>query len=328
MLINALGRKWEFTFTTLVTFGGALFAAFPLFYAISFGGAYWLWMLILFCFIIQAVSYEFRSKKGNLYGKRTYEVFLLINGIGGIILLGVAVGMFFSGGDFVVSRGNLTQPGHPFITTWTNAWRGLEAVARPLNLLLGFSLFFLARIQAALYFINSIDNVAIQQRSRHQVLINTVPFLLLFLGFLFLLLLSSGYALPSTFNYATSLLEMPVVLILFLVGVGLLLTGVVMTLLKPSFTKGIWFSGSGTVLAVTALLLLAGWNHSSFFPSLIDTNSSLTLANASSSPLTLQVMSIASLIIPFVLFYIYKVWKAINKTPLTEAEMQGSDHSY
>jgi cytochrome bd ubiquinol oxidase subunit II len=294
-------------------------------------------MLILFCFIIQAVSYEFRSKKGNLYGKRTYEIFLLINGIGGIILLGVAVGMFFSGGDFVVSRANLTQPSHPFITTWGSAWRGLEAIARPLNLLLGFSLFFLARIQAALYFINSIDNEAIRIRSRHQILINTVPFLLLFLGFLFLLLRSSGYTSDpeneqqltrSAFHYATSLLEMPAVLFLFIVGVGLLLTGVMMTLLKPSFTKGIWYSGCGTVLAVTALLLLAGWNRSAFFPSLMDPNSSLTLANASSSPLTLQVMSIASLIIPVVLFYIYKVWKTMNKTPLTEAEMQGNDHSY
>lgn len=337
VLINALGRKWEFTFTTLVTFGGALFAAFPLYYATSFGGAYWLWMLILFCFIIQAVSYEFRSKKGNLYGKRTYETFLLINGIGGIILLGVAVGLFFSGGDFVVSRANLTQPGHPFITTWENPLRGLEAVTRPLNLLLGLSLFFLARTQAALYFINSIDNKAIQKRSRHQVLVNAVPFLLIFLGFLFLLLRSSGYSYDpadesplvlTTYHYATGLVKMPIVLLLLVAGTGLLLTGILLTILKPAFRKGIWLSGGGSILAVTAILLLAGWNHSAFFPSLIDPTSSLTLANASSSLFTLQVMSIASLIIPIVVFYIFKAWKAVNKTPLTEAEVQENDHSY
>lgn len=337
VLINTLGRKWEFTFTTLVTFGGALFAAFPLFYATSFGGAYWLWMLILFCFILQAVSYEFRSKLGNLYGKRTYEVFLFINGIGGVILLGVAVGLFYSGGDFLVTRSNLTQPGHPFITSWDNAWRGLEAVTYPMNLLLGFSLFFLARLQAALYFINSVDHEAIRQRSRHQVLVNAVPFLVLFLGFLLLLFLSSGYAVSSendqllvlsAYRYASSLLEMPVVLIMMLLGVVLLLIGVVLTLIKPSFTKGVWFSGFGTVFAVTALLLLAGWNQTAFFPSRIDPESSLTLANASSSEFTMQVMSIASLIIPLVLWYIFKVWKIMNKTPITEAEMNSTNHAY
>jgi len=337
VLINALGRKWEFTFTTLVTFGGALFAAFPLYYAVSFGGAYWLWMLILFCFIIQAVSYEFRSQKGNLYGKRTYELFLIINGIGGIILLGVAVGLFFSGGEFVVSRGNLTNPGNPVITTWGNAWRGLEAITQPLNLLLGLSLFFLARTQAALYFINSIDNEAIRIRSRHQVLVNAVPFLILFLGFLFFLLRSSGYTYDpidkiqlslNTFHYAFSFLDMPVVLLMLIIGTGLLLGGIFLTCFNPAFKKGIWFSGCGTVLAVTAILLVAGWNHSAFFPSRIDPSSSLTIANASSSLFTLKVMSIVSLLIPFVMLYIFKVWNVINKTPLTEAEIQGNDHSY
>lgn len=337
VLINALGRKWEFTFTTLVTFGGALFAAFPLFYATSFGGAYWLWMLILFCFIIQAVSYEFRSKKGNLYGKRTYETFLVINGIGGIILLGVAVGLFFSGGEFVVSRSNLTQPGNPVITSWENGWRGLEAVINPINLLLGLCLFFLARTQAALYFINAIDNEAIQRRSRHQVLVNAVPFVLFFVGFMLLLLRSSGYSYDpekenqltlTAFHYAKGLVQMPVVLLVLITGTVLLLTGIVLTYLKPSFKKGIWLSGGGTILAVTAILLVAGWNHSAFFPSLVDPSSSLTLANASSSKFTLQVMSIASLIIPVVLIYIFKAWKIINKAPLTEAEMLGNDHSY
>lgn len=337
VLINALGRKWEFTFTTLVTFGGALFAAFPLYYATSFGGAYWLWMLILFCFIIQAVSYEFRSQKGNLYGKRTYETFLLINGIGGIILLGVALGQFFSGGDFVISRANLTHPGNPFITSWTNTWRGLEAVTRPINLLLGLTLFFLARTQAALYFIKNIDNEAIRSRSRHQVLVNAVPFTLLFLGFMFLLLRSSGYTYDpvneenlsiNAFHYAHGLLDMPAVLLMLLTGTGLILGGILFTCFNPTFRKGIWFCGCGTVLAVTAILLLAGWNQSAFFPSRIAASSSLTLANASSSLFTLKVMSIVSLIIPLVILYIFKVWKAINKTPLTEAEMQGHDHSY
>jgi len=337
VLINALGRKWEYTFTTLVTFGGALFAAFPLYYATSFGGAYWLWMIILFCFIVQAVSYEFRSKNGNLYGKRTYEAFLMINGVGGIFLLGVAVGLFFSGAEFVVTRANLTNPNNPAITTWVNAWRGLEAVVKPLNLLLGLTLFFLARTQAALYFINSIDNEAIRARSRHQVVVNSVPFVILFLGFVTLLLLSSGYTYDPInggsltlrdFHYASSLMEMPVVLLMILIGVLLILGGIVLSCLKPNFLKGIWFSGTGTVLVVTAVLLLAGWNHSAFFPSLADPSSSLTLSNASSSLFTLKVMSIVSLIIPFVLLYIFKVWKAINKTPLTEAEMQGNDHSY
>ncbi len=336
VLINSLGRKWEFTFTTLVTFGGALFAAFPLYYATSFGGAYWLWMLILFCFILQAVSYEFRSKKGNLFGQKTYDLFLFINGVGGLFLLGIAVGQFFSGGEFVITRNNLTNPGNPVITSWVNPWRGLESVMVPLNLLLGLSIFFLARTQAALYFINNVDNDAIRTRSRKQVLQNAIPFFILFIGFLTLLFTKTGITYdPSIgilssepFHYINSLLEMPILALVIVSGIVLLVFGILLTCLNASFRKGIWFSSLGTILAVTTLLLLAGWNHSSFYPSTIDTNSSLTLENASSSFFTLKVMGYVSLIIPFVILYIFKAWRVINNSPLTETEILDSDHTY
>jgi len=336
MLINTLGRKWEFTFTTLVTFGGALFAAFPMYYATSFGGAYWLWMLILFCFIIQAVSYEYRMKKGNLLGQRTYEAFLLINGVGGLVLLGVAVGLFFTGGDFLINKSNLTNPGNPVIASWANPWHGLEAIINIQNLLLGLTLFFLARTQAALYFINSIDHEAILLRSRQQMKINAVPFLLLFVGFVVTLLLQDGLQydpsleqlVPRSYHYALSLLEMPVVLLLMLAGVVLVLAGIVLSWIKPTFRKGIWLSGSGTILTVLSLLLLAGWNQTAFFPSNIDPQASLTLTNASSSFFTLKVMSVVSLIIPFVGAYIFYAWRVMNRQPVTSAEMQEPGHKY
>lgn len=336
MLINTLGRKWEFTFTTLVTFGGALFAAFPMYYATSFGGAYWLWMLILFCFIIQAVSYEYRMKKGNLLGQRTYEAFLLINGVGGLVLLGVAVGLFFTGGDFLINKSNLTNPGNPVIASWANPWHGLEAIINIQNLLLGLTLFFLARTQAALYFINSIDHEAIVLRSRQQMKRNAVPFLLLFVGFVVTLLLQDGLQydpsleqlVPRSYHYALSLLEMPVVLLLMLAGVVLVLAGIVLSWIKPTFRKGIWLSGSGTILTVLSLLLLAGWNQTAFFPSNIDPQASLTLTNASSSFFTLKVMSVVSLIIPFVGAYIFYAWRVMNRQPVTSAEMQEPGHKY
>lgn len=336
MLINTLGRKWEFTFTTLVTFGGALFAAFPMYYATSFGGAYWLWMLILFCFILQAVSYEFRMKKGNLLGQRTYETFLMINGVGGLVLLGVAVSLFFTGADFLINKTNLTNPGQPVIARWGNAWHGLEAILNIQNLLLGLSLFFLARTQAALYFINSIDNEAILLRSRKQVVLNAVPFLLVFVAYLVILLMQSGLQYDASLeqlvarpnHYARSLVEMPIVLILLLAGVVLVVAGIVLTWLKPAFRKGIWFTGAGSILAVMSLLLMAGWNETAFFPSTLDPQASLTLANASSSPFTLKVMSIVSIIIPFVVAYIFYVWKAMNRQPVTAEEMQEPGHKY
>jgi cytochrome d ubiquinol oxidase subunit II len=336
MLINALGRKWEFTFTTLVTFGGALFAAFPLLYSTSFGGAYWLWMLILFCFILQAVSYEFRMKKGNLLGKRTYEIFLLINGFGGLILLGVAVGLFFSGADFMVNKSNLMNPFQPAISSWMNPWHGLEAILNIQNLSLGLSVFFLARTLAALYFINSINNETIQYRSRKQVIYNAIPFLLLFLFFLGWTFSSTGYSFDPVTGmiseekgkYLNNLIEMPFVTAFFVLGTALLFVGIIGAYLKPVYKKGIWFAGSGTILAILCLFLTAGWNHTAFFPSTADVQSSLTITNASSSRFTLMVMSIVSLIIPFVAAYIFLAWKAINKTPIDAEEMTSEDHKY
>jgi len=336
ILINTLGRKWEFTYTTLVTFGGALFAAFPLFYSTSFGGAYWLWMLILFCFILQAVSYEFRLKKGNLLGKRTYEFFLLINGFGGLILLGVASGMFFSGGDFIVNKSNLTNPLQPVISSWGNPWHGLEAILNIQNWLLGLSVFFLARLLAAQYFINSINEETILSRSRKQVVYNAIPFIVLFLSFLGWTLFQpgpafdpvSGLVVETPFKYWSNLLEMPLVLVFFLTGILLLVSGTAWTILKPAFKKGIWLSGSGTIAAITCLFLIAGWNNTAFYPSTADLQSSLTIANASSSQFTLTVMSVVSLIIPLVAAYIFQAWKAINKTPVTAAEMNEKGHKY
>ena len=336
MLINATGRKWEFTFTTLVTFGGAFFASFPLFYSTSFGGAYWVWMIILFCFIIQAVAYEFRSKKGNFLGKKTYEVFLLINGFGGLILLGTAVATFFTGSEFVVNKLNLTNPMMPVISSWTNPLHGLEAALSVHNLLLGLAVLFLARVLGALYFINSIDDETIFARSKKQVLVNAIPFLVTFLAFVGWTLFGDGFAVnPETQSvylapakYFHNLIEMPVVLIIFLLGVVAVLFGIGKTLFSPKYTKGIWFAGIGTVLTVLALFLIAGYNNTAYYPSTADLQSSLTIYNSSSSPFTLKAMSIVSLLIPFVLAYIFYAWKAINNKPIDAAEMTADEHSY
>jgi len=336
MLINALGRKWEFTFTTLVTFGGAFFASFPLFYSTSFGGAYWVWMVILFCFILQAVSYQFRSKKGNILGKRTYDIFLLINGFGGTVLLGTAVATFFTGSDFLVNKDNLTNLTNPVISQWTNPLYGLEAALNVHNVLLGLAVFFLSRVTASLYFINSIEDTNISIRSRKQVLINVIPFLVFFLGFVIWTLFGKGFAVNPvnqevslvSAKYFTNLIEMPVVLGLFLVGVVSLLFGVGKTLLKPDFRKGVWFAGAGIVATVLALFLVAGLNNTAYYPSNADLQSSLTIYNSSSSFFTLKVMSIVSLIIPFVLGYIFWVWRAINGKRIDKAEMESCDHTY
>jgi len=336
MLINALGRKWEFTFTTLVTFGGAFFASFPLFYSTSFGGAYWLWMVILFCFIIQAVSYQFRSKKGNVLGKKTYNTFLLINGFGGTVLLGTAVATFFTGSDFLINKENLTNMANPVISKWMNPLYGLEALLNIQNLLLGLAVFFLARVTASLYFINSIQDDTINARSRKQVFINVIPFLLLFLGFIIWTFAGQGFAVNPenqeiyklSAKYFINLIEMPAVLALFLIGVVALLFGVIRTLLKPDFKKGVWFAGSGIIATVIALFLVAGLNNTSYYPSNADLQSSLTIYNSSSSFFTLKVMSVVSLIIPFVALYIFHAWKAINKTPIDKEEMEGGDHKY
>jgi cytochrome bd ubiquinol oxidase subunit II len=335
MLVNTLGRKWEFTFTTLVTFGGAFFASFPLFYSTSFGGAYWAWMALLFCFIIQAVSYEFRSKKGNLLGKKTFDIFLIINGVG-ILLLGVVVATMFTGSEFVVNKANLTNTAMPVISTWSNPLHGLEALLNVRNILLGLAVLFLARVLGELYFIQTIDDANIQARSRKWLLWDTALFLVFFLTFLIWTLVAKGYAVdPETqlvslvsAKYLHNLLEMPIVLVVFLLGVVSVLFGILRTLLKPGFIQGIWYTGIGSVATVLALLLIAGWNNTAYYPSTADIQSSLTISNSSSSFFTLKVMSIVSLLIPFVLWYIYKAWKAINGKQIDAAEMNGNDMKY
>lgn len=337
MLLNSTGRKWEFTFTTLVTFGGAFFASFPLFYSTSFGGAYWVWMLILACFVLQAVSYEYQSKKGNLLGEKTYQIFLLLNGILGPILLGTAVGTFFNGAEFIVDKAQLTDATMPVISRWANPLHGLEAAFVFWNVCLGLAVFFLARVQALLYFINNIADEEIAARSRKQLTVETALFLLFFLVFLVHLLIADGFAVdPASkevymqpHKYFLNLIEMPVVLIVLLAGVVGVLYGIVRTLLCTTWKKGIWFSGPGTVLTVLALLLCAGWNHTAYYPSVADLQSSLTIENSCSSPFTLKVMSYVSILIPFVLAYIFYAWRALDLRKIDRKEMEeGKGHAY
>lgn len=336
MMVNSLGRKWEFTFTTLVVFGGAFFASFPLFYSTSFGGAYWLWMAILFSFIIQAVSYEYRSKSGNFLGKKTYDAFLFVNGVVGPLLLGVAVGTFFTGADCVVDKANLTTPGAPVISSWTNDWHGLEALLDVRNLLLGITVLLLARTQGALYFMNNIKDDTLFERARKQVLVNGIVFVLFFLSFVAATLLATGYETnPLTgevftrpYKYFYNLIEMPWVAGLFLVGVVLVLYALIRSVFGQHFTRGIWFSGIGTVLVVLSLFFIAGYNHTPYYPSVADMQSSLTICNSSSSLFTLKTMSVVSLLIPFVLAYIVYVWRAMDKKPITSSEMESNEHKY
>ena len=320
LLLESTGKKWELTFTTLVTFGGAFFASFPLFYSTSFGGAYWVWMLILLCFVLQAVSYEYQMRKGNLLGKKTYRIFLLINGIAGPVLLGTAVGTFFNGAEFIVNKEQLSILSMPVISQWATPWHGLEAVLNIWNVCLGIAVFFLARVLAILYFMNNIDDESIRSQSWNRLLPESIAFLLFFLAFLAHWLIADGFAVnPDTqeifmqpYKYALNLLEMPYVTGILLVGVILVLWGIGKTYLNPSYREGIWFSGTGTVLTVLALLLCAGWNHTAYYPSITDLQSSLTLQNSCSSPFTLKVMSYVSILIPFVLAYIFYAWRAID----------------
>ena len=330
MIINSTGRKWEFTFTTLVTFGGAFFASFPLFYSTSFGGAYWLWMIILFTFVLQAVSYEFQSKAGNLLGKTTYRAFLVINGVVGPVLLGGAVATFFTGSEFYINKGNIADTVMPVISSWANAGHGLDALLNPWNVVLGLAVFFLARILGALYFINNIGDADLVKRCRRALWGNTGLFLVFFLAFVIRTLLAEGYAVnPETgevfmepYKYLTNFIEMPVVLLVFLIGVLAVLWGIVRTVWKPSFDKGIWFAGAGTVLTVLALLLVAGYNNTAYYPSTADLQSSLTLANSCSSQFTLRVMAYVSVLVPFVLAYIFYAWRSIDRKKIDAAEMQ------
>lgn len=336
MLVNSTGRKWEFTFTTLVTFGGAFFASFPLFYSTSFGGAYWLWMIILFTFVLQAVSYEFQSKLGNLLGKRTYQYFLVLNGLVGPVLLGVAVATFFNGSEFLVSKGNLTDELMPVISQWANGWHGLDALAHPTNLLLGFAVFFLSRLLGTLYFINNIRSESLVQRCRRQLVVDGIPFLLLFLAFVAHVLLKDGFAVqPETgeiamepFKYFNNLIAMPYLLVLFLMGVVGVLFGLGKSIFCKTYTRGIWFTGVGTVLTVLALLLTVGYNHTAYYPSTADLQSSLTLSNSCSSLFTLQTMAYVSVLVPFVLAYIVYAWRAIDRKPITEEEIKRDEHLY
>ena len=336
MLVNSTGRKWEFTFTTLVTFGGAFFASFPLFYSTSFDGAYWLWMIILFSFVLQAVSYEFQSKAGNLLGKKTYRTFLVINGVVGPLLLGGAVATFFTGSDFYINKANMTDTIMPVISHWGNGCHGLDALTNIWNVILGLAVFFLARVLGALYFINNIDDKELTDKCRRAVLNNTVLFLLFFLAFVIRTLVSDGFAVnPDTqevymqpFKYFTNFIEMPVVLILFLIGVVLVLFGIGKTVLKKTFDKGIWFTGIGTVLTVLSLLLVAGYNNTAYYPSYTDLQSSLTLANSCSSEFTLKTMAYVSILVPFVLAYIFYAWRSIDRHKITEKEMDEGGHSY
>lgn len=336
MMINSTGRKWEFTFTTLVTFGGAFFASFPLFYSTSFGGAYWLWMIILFSFVLQTVSYEFQSKAGNLLGKTTYRTFLVINGVVGPVLLGGAVATFFTGSEFYINKGNMADAAMPVISRWANAGHGLDALLNPWNVVLGLAVFFLSRILGTLYFINNINDENLVSRCRRSLWGNTGLFLLFFLAFVIRTLVADGYAVrPETgevfmepYKYLTNFLEMPVVLLVFLVGVLAVLWGIIRTLWKPAFDKGIWFAGVGTVLTVLSLLLVAGYNNTAYYPSTHDLQSSLTITNSCSSLFTLKVMAYVSILVPFVLAYIFYAWRSIDIRKIDAKEMKEGEHTY
>lgn len=336
LMVNSLGRKWEFTFTTLVVFGGAFFASFPLFYSTSFGGAYWLWMLILLSFVVQAFSYEFRRKRGNLYGTKVYDLLLGFNGLFGCVLLGVAVGTFFFGAEFTVSKGNILDGSAPVISQWANSSHGIEAIFVLGNMLLGFAVFYLARTQACMYFINNIDDgQGFAQSMRIKTLFNGTVFTVLFVIFLVLLLLQGGYRegtdgvmQPVEYIYLKNLLEMWWCIPVLLVGVVLVLYGIIRTSFSSKFRKGIWFSGIGTVLVVLVLFWIAGFNSTAYYPSLADAQSSLTISNSSSTKFTLTVMSWVSILVPFVLAYIWYVWRKMNNTPLTNKELQNESHTY
>lgn len=327
MVVNALGRKWEFTFTTLVTFGGAFFASFPLFYATSFGGAYWVWIAILFSFIIQAIAYEYRSKPANVLGQKTFDIFLFINGALGPFLIGTAVGTFFTGSDFSLDYMNSVK--------WGTGWHGLEALLDARNVSLGLAVLFLSRTNGLLYLLNTIDDDDLSSRSLKRLTFNAVSFLVFFLFFLVTILLSNGLTFTEggmkitveDFKYLHNFLGMPVVLVIFLAGVVGVLWGIGITIMKGS-RKGIWYTGSGTILAVFALFLAAGFNNSAFYPSASDFRSSLTIFNASSSLFTLKTMMYVSFIIPFVIAYIWYAWREINKRKITSDEMNEEGHIY
>ena len=336
LVYNSTGRKWEFTFTTLVTFGGAFFASFPLFYSTSFGGAYWLWMIILFTFVLQAVSYEFQNKIGNILGPKTFQFFLTLNGIVGPLLLGGAVATFFEGSNFIVEKNNLIDADAitPIISRWANASHGLDALLNPWVLVLGFAVVFLARVLGILYVMNNVNDEDIRSRGRSRLIGAAVPFVILFVAYLVHVLLKEGYAVNEfgfiymePYKYLTNFLDMWYLTVILLIGVVLVLFGIGKTILSKDYVGGIWHAGIGTVLTVLALLLSCAWNNTAYYPSTADLQSSLTLSNSCSSEFTLTTMFYVSLLVPFVLAYIIYAWRAIDSKKLTKDEIK-TDHAY
>ena len=336
LIINSTGRKWELTFTTLVTFGGAFFASFPLFYSTSFGGAYWLWMIILFTFVVQAVSYEFQNKLGNFLGPKTFQMCLVINGLLGPLLLGGAVATFFEGSNFIIAKENLIDTGQitPIISRWANASHGLDALLNPWVLVLGLAVMFLARVLGILYIMNNVDDEDIRSRGSVRLIGAAIPFLLLFVTYLVHLLLKDGYAYDEAgvisivpYKYLTNFLDMWYLLIILLIGVVLVLFAIGKTIVSKTYFSGIWPAGIGVVLVVLPLLLCSAWNHTAYYPSTADLQSSLTIVNSCSSEFTLRTMFYVSLLIPFVLAYIVYAWWSMDKKKLTKDEVAG-DHAY
>lgn len=333
LVMNSTGRKWELTFTTLVTFGGAFFASFPLFYSTSFGGAYWLWMIILFSFVLQAVSYEFQNKLGNLLGTRTFQSFLVLNGIVGPLLLGGAVATFFNGSNFVINKLSLADGMQPVISRWANASNGLDALLDPWNLVFALAVFFLARILGVLYVMNNVDNENIRSRGSVRLIGATVPFLILFLAFLVRTLLKDGYAYDpesgvifmEPMKYLHNFVDMWYLTVVLLIGVCLLLYAIIRTVLSKTYIQGIWPAGIGVVFVVLVLLLCAGWNHTAYYPSNVDLQSSLTIENSCSSEFTLRTMAVVSLFIPFVLAYIAYAWYALDRKKITIDEIEDGE---
>lgn len=337
LIVNSTGRKWEFTFTTLVTFGGAFFASFPLFYSTSFGGAYWLWMIILFTFVLQAVSYEFQNKIGNFLGPRTFQFFLVLNGLVGPLLLGGAVATFFEGSNFIIEKDNLIDMTAitPIISRWANASHGLDALLNPWVLILGLAVMFLARILGILYIMNNVNDEDIRSRGSRRLLGAAIPFVILFVAYVVHLLLKDGFAYSpiadavyiEPYKYLTNFIDMWPLAVMFVVGVPLVLYGIIKTIIVKGFHQGIWSTGIGTVLTVLALLLCAGLNNTAYYPSTADLQSSLTIGNSCSSEFTLRAMFYASLLVPFVLAYIVYCWKKIDAKKLSKEEIN-SDHAY
>ena len=332
LIVNSTGRKWELTFTTLVTFGGAFFASFPLFYSTSFGGAYWVWILILITFVFQAVSYEFQSKAGNILGKKAFRIFLTLNGCLAPLLIGTAVGTFYTGSQFIVNKNAVVDIASPVISRWANEWHGLEAVANPFNVEFGLMVTLLALCLGALYMINNIDHKQLAIQLRRTLTWCFVAFLVVLVVVLVQLFTMEGFAVDEAGvvsmeagKYFHNLIQMPILLVVFLVGALLLVAGVVLTLMKPTFNRGIWLAGPGTVMVVIVLFLIAGYNGTAYYPSSADLQCSLTLANSCSSEFTLKTMAIVSLIIPFVVAYIAYFWRQMDKRSLTKDELEHTD---